>query len=203
MKREPRRGLSGLRQAFDEVRFGAARTLNLRESLPTGAAATARTEAWLRQAQVDSAAEVLIVTGRGNNSEGGVAVVRESVVKLLHQLKRRGVVAGFQEHTAGSFVVSLAPIRMLWEAPHRKNGRGPKPPAPTPPSLDALDADTRALLRELAERSLYELGIRDTEAFLDGEMLRQFSAIARSIEQGSQREQRLRAAIRAAVEQRD
>jgi hypothetical protein len=198
-----RRGLSGLRQAFDEVRFGGGKTLNLRESLPSGPAATARTEAWLRQAQVDGAGEVLIVTGRGNKSAGGVPVVREAVVKLLHQLKRQGVVSGHEEHTPGSFVVALAPIRMLWEAPRRKNGRGPKPPAPTPPSLDALDADTRALLRELAERSLYELGIKDVDAFVQGEMLRQFSAIARTIEPDGQREQRLRLAIRAAVEQRD
>ena len=76
--RRPQRseGLKGLRQAFDEVRFGGQRTLNLRDTLPTAAAATARTEAWLRQQQVDSAGEVLIVTGRGNQSEGGVPVLR-------------------------------------------------------------------------------------------------------------------------------
>ena len=45
-------GLVGLQRAFDEVRFGATRTLNLRESLPTGAEAARRLEAWLRQHQV-------------------------------------------------------------------------------------------------------------------------------------------------------
>src|SRR5512142_2544312 len=101
MKRA-RRGvpLTGLRQAFDEVRFGPSRTLNLRETLPTAAAATTRTESWLRQQQVERAGEVLIVTGRGNHSPEGVSVVRESVIRLLHSLKRRGVVAEHHEHTA-------------------------------------------------------------------------------------------------------
>ena len=80
MSRPRRRiGLKGLRQAFDEVRFGAQRTLNLRESLPTAEDAVARAESWLRQRQVDRADEVLIITGRGNQSEGGISVVREAL----------------------------------------------------------------------------------------------------------------------------
>ena len=63
-------GLGGLQQAFDEVRFGAARTLNLRASLPTGSEAAARLERWLRHHQVQQSDEVLVITGRGNNSEG-------------------------------------------------------------------------------------------------------------------------------------
>src|SRR4051812_33539577 len=76
----PRRvtGLAGLQQAFDEVRFGAARTLNLRASLPTASEAAARVDSWLRQHQVQRSDEVLVITGRGNNSEGGVSVVREA-----------------------------------------------------------------------------------------------------------------------------
>src|SRR5256885_13241639 len=110
-----RRGLSGLRQAFDEARFSNGRMLNLRDSLPTAAEAVARTEAWLRQQQVQLAsassdAEVLIVTGRGNNSEGGVSVVRSAVEGLIYRLKQRGVVKEHREHTAGSFVVTLAPV---------------------------------------------------------------------------------------------
>jgi hypothetical protein len=120
MNRPSRRtGLKGLRQAFDEVRFGAQRTLNLRESLPTPEDAAARTEAWLRQRQVDRAEEVLIITGRGNQSEGGVSLVRDAVVRLLHVLKRRGVITGHQEHTPGSFVVTPAPLSALWESPRR------------------------------------------------------------------------------------
>src|SRR5438046_10457224 len=94
----PRRGtsLSGLRQAFDEARFGNGRTLNLRDALPTAAEAVARAEAWLRQQQVqfssrDDEVEVLIVTGRGNNSPGGVSVVRSAIEGLIQRLKQRGV----------------------------------------------------------------------------------------------------------------
>ena len=95
----PRRGtsLSGLRKAFDEARFGNGRILNLRESLPTAAEAVARAEAWLRQQQVQLSSgtetEVLIITGRGNNSEGGVSVVRSAIEGLIHRLKQRGVIA--------------------------------------------------------------------------------------------------------------
>lgn len=201
MKRA-RRGvpLSGLRQAFDEVRFGPSRTLNLRETLPTAAAATARTESWLRQRQVERAGEVLVITGRGNNSHEGIPVVREAVIRLLHSLKRRGVVSEHHEHTAGSFVVVLAPVRELWEAPKRRREPAP-PPLPAPPSLDALSAETRKLLRHLAERSLDALGVYDREAFMEGEMLRQFGAVTASIGEGVQREARLQAALRVALDQ--
>ena len=194
-------GLKGLRQAFDEVRFGAQKTLNLRETLPTAAAATSRAEAWLRQQQVDRAEEVLIITGRGNNSDDGISVVREAVIRLLHVLKRRGVVKGHEEHTPGSFVVSLADVSALWESPARNRGRGVAPPAPTPPSLDDLDTDTRVMLRNLAERALEGLGVKDTAAFLQGEMLKQFGAIAATLGDTPGRDQRLRDAIRVALDQ--
>lgn len=196
-------GLKGLRQAFDEVRFGAARTLNLRETLPTAHAAAVRAEAWLRQRQVDRADEVLIITGRGNNSEQGHSVVREAVIRLLHALKRRGVVSGHQEHTPGSFVVTLAPVSALWESPKRNNGRGVAAPPATPPSLDDLDEESRVMLRNLAERALEGLGIKDTAEFLQGEMLRQFGAIAGSVGDAPNREARLKVAIRAALDQHE
>jgi hypothetical protein len=194
-------GLKGLRQAFDEVRFGAQRTLNLRETLPTAAAATTRTEAWLRQQQVDRAGEVLIITGRGNGSTDGVPVVREAVIRLLHVLKRRGVVRTHEEHTPGSFIVGLADVTALWEAPRRNRGRGVAETPASPPSLDDLGAETRVLLRNLAERALEGLGIKDTAAFLQGEMLKQFGAIAASVGDAPGREERLRVAIRAALDQ--
>jgi hypothetical protein len=204
MNRPSRRvGLKGLRQAFDEMRFGAQRTLNLRESLPTAEDAAARTEAWLRQRQVDRAEEVLIITGRGNQSEGGVSPVRDAVVRLLHVLKRRGVITGHQEHTPGSFVVTPAPLSALWESPRRNRGRGIAPAPPTPPSLGDLDEDTRAMLRNLAERALEALGLKDTAPFLQGEMLRQFGAIAATVGDAPGREDRLRAAIRAALDQNE
>jgi hypothetical protein len=202
MSRPDRRvGLLGLRQAFDEVRFGASRTLNLRATLPTVDAAIVRTEAWLRQQQVERAGEVLIITGRGNNSDGGVSVVRVGVTRLLQALKRKGVVSGHVEHTAGSFVVELAPVSALWESPRRNNGRGVVEAAPSPPSLDDLDADTRKTLRDLAERALEGLGIKDTATFLQGEMLKQFGAIAATVGNAPGREERLRTAIRVAIDQ--
>jgi hypothetical protein len=204
MSRDDRRvGMNGLRQAFDEMRFGARRTLNLRESLPSAADATARADAWLRQQQVNRADEVLIITGRGNRSVEGFSPVRDAVRRLLHVLKRRGVVTGHAEHTPGSFVVTLAPLTALWESPRRNRDRGVVPPARTPPSLDELQPETRVLLRHLAERALEGLGLKDTEDYLEAEMLRQFGAIAAGIGEGPRREARLRAALRAALEQEE
>jgi hypothetical protein len=201
----PKRGVgfNSLRQAFDEVRFGDRRTLNLRESQPTAQDATARTEAWLRQQQVDRAEEVLIITGRGNQSEGGVSVVREAVIRLLHVLKRRGVIKGHEEHTPGSFVVTLAPVSALWESARRNGGRGVAPPPRTPPSLDELDEESRVMLRNLAERALEGLGIKDTQEFMQGEMLRQFSAIAATVRDAPDRDASLRAALRTALDQHE
>jgi hypothetical protein len=199
--KDDRGGPRGLRQAFDEARFGPQRTLNLRESLPTAEQATKRAESWLRQSQMARAGEVLIITGRGRGSEGGVSVVREAVNALLHVLRRRGVVREFQEHTAGSFAVTLAPIAELWDAPRRNRDRGQVDPPDRTPSLHGLDDETRRMLRNLAERALEGLGVKDTTEFVDNEMARQFSAIAASI--GAERgdDAALRQAISAALEQ--
>jgi len=206
----PRRGtsLSGLRQAFDEARFGNGRILNLRESSPPVAEAVARAEAWLRQQQVQLSSgtdtEVLIITGRGNNSEGGVSVVRSAIEGLIHRLKQRGVIASHREHTPGSFIAVLAPVHALWDAPSRASAREAPAPLPDPPSLEALDNETRQLLRQLAERSLEQLGVRgDRDRFIEGEMVRQFNALAASLATDRQREDVLRAAIRGALEQYD
>jgi len=195
------RGLAGLRQAFDEVRFGATRTLNLRLSMPSAHDAATRLERWLRQHQVQRSEEVLVITGRGNGSEGGVSVVREASIRVLHELRRKGVIEGFEEHTPGSFVVDVAPVSALWESAKRNGDRGVAPPPRTPPSLDELDADTRKLLRDLAERALEGLGIQETAPFIPGEMLKQFGAIAGSVGDVADREARLKAAVRAALDQ--
>src|SRR3569832_1137295 len=100
MGRSDRRvGLTGLRLVFVVVRFGFFCFLNLRELLPTADEAVRRAEVWLRQQQVDRAGEVLVITGRGNSSEGGVSRVREDEIRLLLALKRRGVVTKHEEHT--------------------------------------------------------------------------------------------------------
>ncbi|HEY7877221.1 MAG TPA: hypothetical protein VIC55_03305 [Gemmatimonadaceae bacterium] len=199
MARSRRTPRGSLEQAFDEIRFGREHTLNLRERLPTVADAVARTEAWLRQQQIEKATEVLVITGRGNQSPDGVSPVREAVVRLFSSLKRRGVIASQAEHTPGSFVVELAPVRALWDSPKRK--RDHSKPLASPPSLDLLAADTRALLRRLAEYSLDTLGVADRDAFLEGEMLRQFGALAAGVPEGPDREQRLCAAIRVALDE--
>jgi hypothetical protein len=196
-------GLAGLQQAFDEVRFGAARTLNLRGTLPTSTEAAARLERWLRQHQVQQSGEVLVITGRGNNSDGGIAVVREASIRVFHELRRKGVLEGFAEHTPGSFVVTLAPMKALLEAGSRRRERTPPPKPATPPTLDALTDETRQLLRALAERSLDALGVRDRAPFVEGEMLRLFGALASTVPQGPDRERRLRTALRSAMSEYD
>lgn len=201
---EPKRvkGLAGLQQAFDEVRFGAERTLNLRLSLPTAQQAAARVESWLRQHQVQRSDEVLVITGRGNNSEGGVSVVREAAIRVFHELRRKGVIEGFAEHTPGSFVVSVAPMSAMLDAGKRRREQAPPPPA-APPTLDALDEVTRHALRVLAERSLDALGMRERDPFLEAEMLRLFGKLAGSVPPGPDRERRLRIAIETAMAEYD
>jgi hypothetical protein len=202
---EPRRkrGLAGLQQAFDEVRFGTARTLNLRTSLPTASEAAARVERWLRQHQVHQSGEVLVITGRGNNSQDGISVVREGSIRVFHELRRKGVVQGFAEHTPGSFVVTLAPVKAMFEAASRRREQTPLPPPASPPTLAALSDETRQMLRTLAERSLDALGVRDRTPFMESEMLKLFGSLATTVPQGPDRERRLRNAIRAAMNEYD
>lgn len=202
MSRKARVGLDQLWQAFDAARFGADRTLNLRATLPTADEAARRAEIWLRQKQVERAPEVLVVTGRGNNSEAGFSVVREAVIRTLHDLRRRNVVKEWEEHTAGSFVVRPASMTSLVEAPRREKAVPPKPASP--PSLDALDDSTRRLLRDLAERVLEGLGVHTKEPFLEGEMLKQFGRLARTVPphlDGAAREGYLREAIRRTLDE--
>jgi hypothetical protein len=201
----PRRlhGFTGLQQAFDEARFGSALTLNLRASLPTGSEAATRVERWLRQHQVQQSGEVLVITGRGNNSVDGVSVVREAGIRVFYELRRKGVIEGFTEHTPGSFVVTLAPVKAMFDAAKRRREHAPPPGPADPPSLAALAAETRELLRTLAERSLDALGVRDRTPFVDGEMLKLFGALAVTVPPGPDRERRLSVAIRAAMSEYD
>ncbi|HET7622671.1 MAG TPA: Smr/MutS family protein [Gemmatimonadaceae bacterium] len=183
-----------LSHAFDELRFGPDRILDLHELLPSGQQAVARAEAWLREKQAGGAKEVLVITGRGRNSEGGVPVVREEVRRLLARLRRGGVVKDAVQHTEGSFAVMLAPLSALRDAPRRR--RDPAPPrARDPESLLELEPRTRELLRKVALRALEELGIRDPEPFVQREMLDQLSCAVRSLPDCADREERLRAAL--------
>jgi len=192
-----------LATAFDELEFGPERTLNLRTGLPTGEQAAARVEAWLRERQVGKSGDVLVITGRGKGSEDGIAVVREAVLARLRSLRRRNVVAEVREHTEGSFVVTLASVTALFEAPRRR--REPRQELPPDPRvLDGLDASTRALLRTLASQVLDALGVHGAgPAFVRDEMVRQFTILAPGVPEGPDREARLRDAIRRATDEYD
>ncbi len=193
-----------LSQAFDDVRFGTRRTLNLRAQQPTAAEAVARCEQWLRQQQVEGAAEVLVITGRGLRSVGGQSPVRAAVLALLPSLRRRNVITGFAEHTSGSFVITPAPVRALFEAPKRRRERPAVVTRPTVPQLAALELDTAALLEELAELQLRALGVQAPgRAMLEDEMLRQFTALSPAIGQAADAEARLQQALVRAIEEFD
>jgi hypothetical protein len=182
---------------FDEVRFGPQRTLNLREGL-TAPEAVRRAEAWLREHQVKGSTQVLVITGRGSHSIGGIPVIKPAVEKLLFSLRRRGVVASHRDHNPGAFAVELAPIRALSDAPLRK--REPATLLPqSSPDIHGLGRDTKGLLRDLAERSLDELGIASDEARISDEMQRQLRLLVPALTAGPGMEEQLRAALRAAI----
>lgn len=186
-----------LKHAYDEARFGAERTLNLRAMLPTVAEATRRATAWLRERQASGAGEVLVITGRGNGSDAGFSVVREAMVKTLRQLKRQGVVDAVAEHSPGSFVATLAPMRRLWEGARRTAAA--RSDIPGGATLGGLDPETASLLRALAERSLDALGVSHSESFVQREMATQFALLLRGVTPGEDRDGRLREVIRRAL----
>jgi hypothetical protein len=188
-----------LHRAFDTVRFGAANTLNLRESLPTAADAARRAEAWIRQRQVEGAGELLVVSGRGNNSDGGVSPVREAIIRLVLSLRRRGVVDRYEEHTPGSFSIQLASVRSMIDAPRRR--REPDVSRSEPVAPAGLDKASQKMLRDLAERSLEALGVKETAKFLGAEMARQLSALSAALPPGPGRDAKLRMALKNALDQ--
>jgi len=190
-------------KGFDEAEFGQKNILNLRESLPSAADARFRAEAWLRERQVSGAKDVLIVTGRGNQSPDGVSAIRKVILVLLPLLRRRGVVSEWREHTPGSVVVKLGTISSLLEAPRRRRERGSKMTVSSPEALRALESSTLSLLRTLAIRSLESLGVRTPEKFVEAEMLSKFDSLAAGITPGADGEAKLRNAIASAIEQLD
>jgi len=202
--RSVRPGLKGLWQAFDETTFGPDRTLNLRELLPSAAEARARAESWLRMRQVMKPGDVLVITGRGNQSVNGVAVVRETIMALLPSLRRRGVVTSWREHTPGSIVVTLAPVTALLTAPRRNRERessGRQQGDGTPASLSALEPETLSLLRRLAIRTIESLGVADASPFVEEEMQRTFATLSKTLPVSTDREGKLQRAMRSAIEE--
>ena len=181
-KPTPPTGAAPLARAFDELRFGAIRTLNLRDGLPTVSEAEARVESWLRMKQADGGGEVLVITGRGLGSLDGVGRVRGAVLRRCTSLKRLNVVVAVQEHGPGAFVVTVAKLRALVDAPRLRTGRAPPVPVPDPGELAALPPETRDLLRQLADITIQRLGVlHPSDLMIADEMRAQFGALAPSV----------------------
>lgn len=193
--------LTALWHALDEAAFGAERTLNLRESLPSAAEARTRTEAWLRTRQVTKPEEVLIITGRGNQSAGGIGVIRKEVLAMMPGLRKRGIVESWREHSPGSIVVKLAPTSALFSAAKRRRNTGPAATAPDEGDLAGLEHETVLMLRQLALRNLDALGVDHAEPFVRQEMSTIFSALAAAIPPTERREEALRMSLRNALEE--
>lgn len=202
--RRVRPSFKGLWQSFDEANFGQDRTLNLRESLPTAVEARARAESWLRMKQVMKAGEVLVITGRGNQSPSGIGIVREAIMALMPSLRRRGVVANWREQTPGSIVVTLAPVTTLLGAPKRNREReydSGEAAIATPESLAALEPDTLAQLRRLAVLTIQSLGVDNPAPFVEDEMQRMFATLTITLPVSTDREGTLQRAIKSAIEE--
>jgi hypothetical protein len=186
--------------AFDAVAFGPAKTLDL-HAFRSVDDAVLHTERWLRERQVARAGSVLVITGRGARSPGGVPVMRPAVQKLFTRLRRLGVVARVQDHTEGSFTVVLAPVTALFEAPVRARSRGSPPPrAVDARAFSGLSEATRVALGALAERMLEALGVQATPELVADEMRRQLSLLAPGLPAGEDPDRALQRIAREAVE---
>lgn len=159
-----------------------------------------RAEVWLRARQVTAANEVLIITGRGNQSVGGVGVIRQEILRLMPSLRRRGIVESWREHSPGSMVVKLAPTSALLLAGKRRRDTVEAPRQSTG-GLAGLEAGTIAALRQLALQLLDSLGIEPDESFVGQEMARIFSTLTNALPEGPAREEALQASIRHALQE--
>jgi hypothetical protein len=189
---------NALYRAFDDAQFGDARTLNLRDGLPSGTEAAARAEAWLRLKQVDGTREVLIITGRGTHSVGSIPVIRTLVAQRLARLRRVGVVESVREHTPGSYVVRLSAVGTMPPPPERSPRQSQA--VPHAPSLVGLTSQTRRLVQELALRTLESLGLRKaTRTIVHDEMQRQISLLTAAMPRDANREDWVRSAAQRAL----
>ena len=198
-RRKPK--LTALWRSLDEAAFGSERTLNLRESLPSAAEARSRTEVWLRGRQVTKPEEVLIITGRGNQSSGGVGIIRREILAMMPGLRRRGIVESWREHSPGSLVVKLAPTSALFSAPKRRRGKEKADKQHRATSLEGLHDTTSEMLRQLALRNLDALGVDHEQAFVQQEMEQIFSTLTNALPSAERSEESLRNSLRNALEE--
>ena len=175
--------------------------MNLRELLPSAAEARARTESWLRGRQVARPEEVLIITGRGNQSAGGIGVIRKEIIGMMPSLRRRGIVESWREHSPGSIVVKLAPTSALFSAPRRRRDASQKKDLTQGAPISGLERETAVLLRQLALANLDALGVESDEPFVRAEMDRVFSILSSAIPAAERTEAALRASLRKAIEE--
>jgi hypothetical protein len=193
----------GLKSAFDAVRFAPDCILNLRASFPTGADAAYRAESWLRERQATGAREVLIITGRGQGSPDGFAVVRVAVARCFPALRRGGVIAAVHDHDPGSFVVELATLQALVGAPRRRHHPRPEPSSDAG-MLAGLDAEILELLRRLALAALEAHGVHGpSDSFVTDEMARHFSRLAVAVPAGEDPGIALRSLLGRALDEYD
>jgi hypothetical protein len=193
--------LTAFWRSLDEAAFGSERTLNLRESLPSAAEARSRTEAWLRGRQVTKPEEVLIITGRGNQSSGGVGVIRREILGMMPGLRRRGIVESWREHSPGSLIVKLAPTSSLFSAPKRRRGREKTEDPRSETALEGLRDTTSEMLRQLALRNLDALGVDHEPAFVQQETQQIFSTLTNALPSSERNEESLQNSIRNALEE--
>lgn len=185
--------------SVERVGFGPLRTLNVRASRLTRQDAAARVEAWLRSKQVELTGDVLVITGRGVGSLDGIPVVKEATKLVLNRLRRLGVISSYGEDTPGSFIVTLAPLRALLEAPTRRKTPAPAPPKKLP-GIEGLKPETRERLRYLASKAIDSLGVKSaSDALVHSEMMRQFTMIARTAPSGADADKWIDSAISKAL----
>lgn len=154
----------------------------------------------MRSKQVELTGEVLVITGRGAGSVGGVPVIKNATTRVLSKLRRNGVISAYGEDTSGSFVVELAPLRSLLEAPTRRRSPNAPPVRRRAPSIQGISPETRERLHYLAARALEALGVKQaSEDQITREMIRQFSVIAGAWSGGTDTNVWIDAAIRKAI----
>jgi hypothetical protein len=108
-----------------------------------------------------------------------------------------------REHNPGSFVVRLASLQALVNAPRRGIPSAPDPPR-DPDALRGLDAETVGLLRRLAVVALSAYGVHSpTDTFVADEMARHFSLLVRAVRPGQDPESALRPLLARALEEYD